>query len=237
MNEQQRDFKGVWIAKEIWLDRRLNALDKIILAEIDSLDDGVRGCFASNQYIAEFCQCSATKVSTSVSKLIGLGYLETQSFDGRTRILKSRLSNFERQAFKKSEAGFQDLKDINKDNNKNNNPLPPTPPKGEGTDADALFAKFWEAYPKKIDKKGSERAFKRIKNLGAEFEKIMAAVERQKQSEQWQKESGRFIPNPTTWIHQERWNDKTEVPQTGSFDTDEFFQAALARSMKKQVRL
>ena len=230
----ERDFKGVWIAKEIWLDRRLNALDKIILAEIDSLDDGVRGCFASNQYIADFCQCSATKVSTSVSKLIGLGYIYTESFDGRTRILKSRLSNFERQGFKNSEAGFQDLKDINKDNNKNNNPLPPTPPTGEGTEADALFAKFWEAYPKKIDKKGSERAFKRIKKLGAEFEKIMAAVERQKQSEQWKRENGRFIPNPTTWLHQERWNDKVEMPPDPfrSFDPEEFFQSALERSRR-----
>ena len=52
-----RDFKGIWIPKEIWLDERLNALDKIILAEINSLD-GEDGCYASNQYLAEFCQCS-----------------------------------------------------------------------------------------------------------------------------------------------------------------------------------
>lgn len=117
----ERDFKGVWIPKEIWLDKRLNALEKVILAEVDSLDKGDDGCWASNQYIADFCQCSSTKVSTSISNLVKLGYLQIQSFDGRTRRLKSRLSNFERQTFKKSEADFQNLKETNTTTNPGTN--------------------------------------------------------------------------------------------------------------------
>ena len=113
----ERDFKGVWIPKEVWLDNRLNALDKVILAEVDSLDQSDRGCYASNQYIAEFCQCSVTKVSTSISKLIEYGYLFVQKFDGRERQLKSRLSNFERQDFKNCKAGIQILKESNIENN------------------------------------------------------------------------------------------------------------------------
>lgn len=119
-----RDFKGIWIPKEIWLDMRLNALDKIILAEVDSLDKGEEGCYASNQYIAEFCQCSVTKVSTSISKLTKLEYLYVKKFDGRKRVLKSRLSKFERQTFKKCKADYQNLKatniDINIDTINNN---------------------------------------------------------------------------------------------------------------------
>ena len=121
MTEQERDFKGVWITKEVWLDRRLNALDKIILAEIDSLDKGDDGCWASNQYIAEFCQCSVTKVSTSITKLIEYGYLYVISFDGRTRKLKSRLSKFEMQTIKNSEADYQKLKETNITNKTNTN--------------------------------------------------------------------------------------------------------------------
>lgn len=121
MAEINRDFKGIWIPKEIWLDKRLNALDKIILAEIDSLDNDENGCFASNKYIAEFCGCSETKVSTAISKLIDFGYLYAVSFDGRQRKLKSRVSNFERLLFKNCKAGFQNLKEINIDNNIDNN--------------------------------------------------------------------------------------------------------------------
>jgi uncharacterized phage protein (TIGR02220 family) len=121
MAENERDFKGVWIPKVIWLDERLNALDKVILTEIDSLDQGERGCYASNQHIANFCQCSVTKVSTAISKLIGLGYLYVQNYDGRQRELKSRLSNFERQTFKNCKADSQKLKESNTSNNTTTN--------------------------------------------------------------------------------------------------------------------
>lgn len=90
--EQERDFKGVWIPKAVWLDRRLSALDKMILTEIDSLASEERGCFASNAYIADFCQCSEAKVTKSISLLIKLGYLYVASFNGRQRELESCLS-------------------------------------------------------------------------------------------------------------------------------------------------
>ena len=85
-----RDFKGVWIPKEVYLDKRLTALDKIILIEIDSLDNGdENGCFASNEYLAEFCQCSIPKVTKSISKLKQLGYVKVIRSDGRKRYLRS----------------------------------------------------------------------------------------------------------------------------------------------------
>lgn len=120
MNES-RDFKGVWIPKKVWLDTRLNALEKIILTEIDSLDNGEKGCYASNEHLAEFCQCSKTKVSTAIKKLIDCGYIYVQNFDGRKRELKSRLSNFERQNIKNCKADIQNLKESNTDNNTVNN--------------------------------------------------------------------------------------------------------------------
>lgn len=120
MNDN-RDFKGVWIPMEVWLDTRLNALDKVILMEIDSLDQGEKGCYASNEHLAEFCQCSKTKVSTVISKLIECGYLYIQNFDGRKRELKSRLSNFERQNIKNCNADIQNLKESNTYRNTDNN--------------------------------------------------------------------------------------------------------------------
>lgn len=116
-----RDFKGIWIPKEIYLDNRLNALDKIILAEIDSLDKGNSGCYASNEYISQFCKCSVSKVSSSIQKLIQLKYLELAKFDGRVRFLKSRLTNFGRQTIENKEAGYQNLEDININNSINDN--------------------------------------------------------------------------------------------------------------------
>lgn len=121
METQGRDFKGVWIPKVVWLDGRLNALEKVILTEIDSLDQGERGCWASNKHIAEFCQCSETKVSTAISKLIKFGYLYVKNFDGRQRELKSCLSNFESLHIKKCESDTQNLKQSNTESNTSNN--------------------------------------------------------------------------------------------------------------------
>lgn len=118
--ENERQFKGVWIDKEIWLDKRLNAIEKVILTEIDSLDNEESGCYASNKYLAEFCQCSETKISTAISKLIDLEYIYVKSFDGRTRILKSRVSNFERQDLKNLKSDIKKVKDNNIYNNINN---------------------------------------------------------------------------------------------------------------------
>ena len=121
-NDFIRDFKGIWIPAEIWLDSRLNALDKIILVEIDSLDSNEEGCFASNKYLAEFCQCTETKISTSINKLVKLEYLKIAKFDGRKRYIKSRIKKIERQPLKNLNAEFNNFKDINIiNNNKNNN--------------------------------------------------------------------------------------------------------------------
>lgn len=49
----ERDFKGIWIPKEIWLNTHLTMNEKLFLVEIDSLDNE-KGCFASNDYFAEF---------------------------------------------------------------------------------------------------------------------------------------------------------------------------------------
>lgn len=120
MNEQ-RDFKGVWFPKEVWLDSRLNALDKIILLEIDSLDCEEKGCYASNEYLANFCQCSERKITESISKLIELDYIYLESFNGRVRILKSCLAKNERQTSKICEAESQKMKGYKSNINKNNN--------------------------------------------------------------------------------------------------------------------
>ena len=73
------------------------------------------------------------------------------------------------------------------------------------SEEEKMFLEFWEMYPKKVDKKGSFRAFKNIPKLKTTFPAIMAALEIQKKSQQWTKDNGQYIPNPTTYIHQERW--------------------------------
>lgn len=118
-----RDFKGIWIPKEVWLDNRLNTIDKIILLEIDSLDISDEGCYASNKYLSDFCQCTEWTISNSINKLIKLNYIEVVKFDGRKRYLKSRLVKIQRQTCENPKADIGNSKDININNNIINNKI------------------------------------------------------------------------------------------------------------------
>jgi DNA-binding transcriptional regulator GbsR (MarR family) len=117
-NKLPRDFKGVWIPKEIWLNPNLNAIEKIIFAEIDSLDNGEKGCYASNEHLANFCGCSENKISTCIKKLIDLGLVEVTGFDGRHRYL--RVLKKQNEPFEKTKADFEKTKASNINNNIDN---------------------------------------------------------------------------------------------------------------------
>jgi DNA-binding MarR family transcriptional regulator len=108
--KEKREFKGIWFPAEVWLDERLTALEKMILMEIDSLDNE-DNCYASNEHLAKFCQCSQSKVSSAISKLKKLGYVRVKSFDGRKRILESCLTVSIGQTTKKEKSDQQNLEE------------------------------------------------------------------------------------------------------------------------------
>lgn len=70
-----RDFKGVWIPKEIWLDPNLNITERVFLTEIDSLD-GEKGCFASNKHFAKFSGLSGGRCSQIINGLAKKNYIK-----------------------------------------------------------------------------------------------------------------------------------------------------------------
>jgi predicted phage replisome organizer len=73
------------------------------------------------------------------------------------------------------------------------------------------FSDFWSAYPKKVAKTTAQTAFKKLNPDAAMMETILKALEKQKKSMQWTKDNGQFIPNPSTWLNQKRWED--DIPE------------------------
>ena len=76
----------------------------------------------------------------------------------------------------------------------------------------SAFDVFWKAYPKKTGKEAAKKSFARAK---ADIGTMLSALEVQKQSEQWTKNNGQFIPNPTTWLNQGRWEDEVQTQSSG----------------------
>lgn len=70
------------------------------------------------------------------------------------------------------------------------------------------FARFWSHYPKKVGKGDAEKRFLKLKPSEDLTEQMIRSVEKQKTTEQWRKSNGQYIPNPSTWLNQERWRDE-----------------------------
>lgn len=82
---------------------------------------------------------------------------------------------------------------------------PYNPPKG-----DDLFDLFWCEYPKKVGKDAARKSWKKIKPSQKKTEEIIDALKWQKNSPQWTRDNGQFIPNPSTYLNQGRWQDEPE---------------------------
>lgn len=82
----ERQFKGVWIPAEIWLDARLTLVEKALYAEIDSFSGIGKSFHKANETIQLEYGVSRPTVSKAIKKLESLGFIES-TFDGRIRHL------------------------------------------------------------------------------------------------------------------------------------------------------
>lgn len=89
------DFKGIFIPRDLWLDKNLSHTEMILLAKIDLLDgDFKKGCFASNKFLSEYLNRSEGQTANLISDLKRRGYVTQTFFDGRRRGLRTIYSRF-----------------------------------------------------------------------------------------------------------------------------------------------
>lgn len=122
---KERDFKGVWIPKEVWLSKDLTLQEKVFLVEIDSLDNQ-DGCFASNKYFAEFFGLTTGRCSQIINSLKekGLISMEYKRLEGKKSIEKRIIRVFNklnRGYLENAKGVFNKLKGGYLENAKDNN--------------------------------------------------------------------------------------------------------------------
>ena len=71
-----------------------------------------------------------------------------------------------------------------------------------------LFDQFWQLYPRKKNKGQAERVWAKLRPNDELFASILAGLERAKASYDWQKEGGKYIPYPATWLNAKAWEDE-----------------------------
>ena len=73
-----------------------------------------------------------------------------------------------------------------------------------------FFIEFWNLYPKKEGKGEAWKAWLKVDpKPNNEMIKIMEnTIIKYKKTDQWKKDNGQFIPLPSTWLNQRRWEDE-----------------------------
>ena len=73
------------------------------------------------------------------------------------------------------------------------------------------FERFWKAYPKRVNKGQAWKTWEKLrkaKELPA-IEELCRAVRWRKIADDWEKDDGRFIPHPSTWLNAHGWEDES----------------------------
>jgi hypothetical protein len=80
------------------------------------------------------------------------------------------------------------------------------------------YESFWSTYPKKIGKGAAFKIW--VKLPVGVLPLILSALEWQKNCDQWKKDHGQYIPNPSTYLNQSRWEDEPiKQPATNSHES------------------
>ncbi len=79
---------------------------------------------------------------------------------------------------------------------------------GTEFDAATAFEIFYQAYPNKKNVKTARTRWEKMKVTPELYREIMEGLERAKNSQEWAKDGGAYIPHPATWLNGEGWKNE-----------------------------
>lgn len=175
-------------------------------------------CYASRQTIGKFIGVTKQSIFSTIKRLEKKNIIEK---DDETKYLRTtekwfnivvinRLKHLGKETIpsvkktdgvvKKTDGiGKETLPNIDKDIDKDKN-----------TEA---FDKFYLLYPKKKSRITALKAFQKLSPNPSLLKIILDDVEKKKNTKQWKKDDGQFIPYPATYLNQHQWTDE-EVKTT-----------------------
>lgn len=131
---------------------------------------------------------------------------------------------------KKANVFFEKQKNpinVNENDNENGN--------GNGNEIERAFTRvresgfdrFWEKYPRHLDREGALEAWQALAPDDPTQERILRALEKALDSPQWLEEDGRYIPQAATWLRDRRWDNLVPLRRSGcSYDIEELEELA-----------
>lgn len=204
------------IPAEVRYDNDLRANEKLFFGEIVALSNTTGICNASNNYFASLYGVVPSAISKWVKDLEAKGYIYVEYIKKGNEIQERKISitgihKYDKVFTKvvegysqKDNGGYsQKLKENNTSsiNNTSINNIKEI--------YKERFELFYKSYPRHIKKAKVEEWFLKNKPNEDLFNLIMNQLEKFKKSEEWKQE--KFIPHPSTWLNQKRWEDEIKT--------------------------
>lgn len=179
----------------------------------------------SAQYIADWIGSDKHNVLRVLKRLVENGLLiKRDRFINGVKFCDYLVSKVHRGSVKMTQGGGVKMTPQNLDiqNLEEKYNIPPVVinndiPQGDGAKANdpdkPAFETFWAAYPRHTNKATARKAWEKLRLTSQEYTELLAAIEAQKQSPQWQRDDGQYIPHPSTWLNQRRWEDELPAAQ------------------------
>jgi hypothetical protein len=221
----ERDFKGVWISREIYLNEDLTPTEKMLLAEIDSFSKNGE-CFASNEHFAKFLGISKKHVSRLISKLVKMGLINVELI----------YKNDSKEVDKRTITPIRMEAPTPPHENTHPHPIEEdTPHRIEAEDKYTFFKQpiknttkgiknnikslenefehLWKTYPKKQSKEKAKQSFLKARKNNVSLESIERGLTNYVSYIEINDIEPQYIKNGSTWFNGQCWNDEYNLTQ------------------------
>lgn len=242
MDEEKPAYYSILTA-DVRYVKSLSAQEKILYSEITALADLKGYCYASNNYFAHIYGVDSSTIKRWLRNLKDEGFIavEIEYKTDTKEIEKRRIIPITTPSSKMSLGRCK------------NEPTPRCKNEPENTTSysyssnthkeesislqeyigqtDSDFEQFWSVYPKKVAKAEARKAFaKKVRH--EDMTKLLATIDKYKRTKQWSDKQ--YIPHPTTFLNQERWNDEV-VSDRKSWDEMSDFEKEMFMDLAKEI--
>ena len=210
------DGYGV-VGKKVMRDKRLGVIAKAIYCYLATFGNG---SYPSRSLITDELDINKDTYTKQLAQLKNLGYVRVEQVRTSGGVFKHNVYFIEQVPCPispdtvppdtvppdtvKPDTNSTSLNSTSLNSTSNNTPLTP-----QGVETG--FEIFWAAYPKKTSKPAATKAWAKLKPNEETVRTMLAAIEEAKKTTDWQKDGGKYVPYPATWLNNRRWEDARET--------------------------
>lgn len=201
------------IPANVRYDKNIRDKAKLLYGEITALCNENGFCWATNEYFANLYGVSKTTISSLIKELVDNNYIHSEIiYKEGTKEILNRYLKIVKDPIKEI------LNTPIKENLKENNTYINNTSNKENINNNKLlfikekyFNEFWNLYPRKVEKKDCKDLFYKLNFNEEKYQIIINQLKRFKDTSDWKKQDGKFIPYPKRWLSKKRWEDEFET--------------------------